>query len=211
MGDGTGPSRETDTSSSAERRERLLIRRAALTRGAGVTGGLALGSWVAPVVASVDRTLTQPGTPVPLAGCRITGGGKVVFDIDDQPCLVEVRGQSFATHGFQLHCDPAELPNSLEVNWCKGNHWHMEQLTSAQCFDTSIDPAPPPHTTHDTYIGEGIGRYNGEPDALAQWTFTDSGEPGTADYLRLVVTRSNGEVVLNVQGLINGGNHQFHC
>ena len=134
--------------------------------------------------------------PTP-AKCRITGGGT----IDG----TKVR------HGFELHCDKTQLPNSLEVNWGNGNKFHLLQLTSATCFyDPAVGPPNPPTAACNTYYGEGIGRYNGVDGAHAVWTFTDAGEPGINDWASIKITDPSGNVVLNVQGYLHNGNQQFH-
>lgn len=128
----------------------------------------------------------------------MTGGGSVF-----------TAGGVRVTHGFQLHCDAAELPNNLEVNWGKGNRFHLESLTSAACTDDpTIDPGSPA-APFDTYVGEGTGRYNGVSGATVKFTFTDAGEPGSNDMATIVISDSSG-VVLTVTGKLDRGNHQAH-
>jgi len=92
----------------------------------------------------------------------MTGGGSV-FAADGQR----------VTHGFELHCDIEDAPNNLEINWGPGNHFHMEELTSAVCTDDpNIDQHPPKHSPFDTYIGTGTGRV---PGASVTFTFFDAG------------------------------------
>jgi hypothetical protein len=119
------------------------------------------------------------------------------------------------SHGFELHCNPEYLPNNLEVNWL-GDSFHMTELLSATCLDDSTPNEPPkspyPGPTLDVYVGEGIGRFNGEDGAHAEWIFTDNGEPGKKDEIvKLIITTSSGDVVLSINDTIdlNGGNHQF--
>ena len=130
---------------------------------------------------------------------RMTGGGSV-FTADG------VR----VTHGFELHCDANQEPNNLQVNWGKGNKFHLESLTSASCNDDPAIEPNPPAAGFDTYEGVGTGRYNGVSGATATWTFTDAGEPGNSDFAELVITDAGGNVVLSVSGNLNRGNHQAH-
>jgi hypothetical protein len=114
------------------------------------------------------------------------------------------------THGFELHCNIQQGPNNLEVNWGKGNKFHLETLTSAACMDDPNIVESPPVAGFDTYIGSGTGRYNGAPGATATWTFTDAGEPGKNDTVRLTIKDSLGNTVLTVSGKLSSGNHQAH-
>lgn len=126
---------------------------------------------------------------------RMTGGGSV-FTI----------GGMRVTHGFELHCDASQGPNNLQVNWGKGNKFHLETLTSASCSDDpNIDEAPPV-AGFDTYVGSGAGRCNGVP-ATATWTFTDAGEPGKNDTATIDIV---GGCTLSVSGSLKNGNHQAH-
>jgi hypothetical protein len=130
---------------------------------------------------------------------RMTGGGSVFT-------TTGVR----VTHGFELHCDKAVLPNGLEVNWQGGNHFHLESLTTELCInDPAINPAPPP-AGFDTYIGKGIGRLNGISGATAEWTFTDAGEPGKNDTAKVVIRDASATIVLTVAGKLINGNQQAH-
>jgi Big-like domain-containing protein/MBG domain-containing protein len=125
---------------------------------------------------------------------RMTGGG--TFGI--------------ATHGFELHCNIQALPNNLEVNWGKGDKWHMEQLLGASCLTDPVYNARVPTQSWNTYIGKGVGRYNGQPGYTATWTFVDGGEPGTKDTATIVITGPSGNVVLKTSGSISKGNQQAH-
>src|SRR6266436_4256275 len=99
------------------------------------------GTWPgAPLTASFTVTgsavLTSSASTVPiiingstaaLLTCgldgRMTGGGSV-FETDG----------TRVTHGFELHCDVADVPNNLEINWGPGDRFHLETLVSASCF-----------------------------------------------------------------------------
>lgn len=131
---------------------------------------------------------------------RMTGGGSV-FHTDGMR----------VTHGFTLHCDPATSPQRLEINWDKGDKFHLETLTSAYCADNpSIGPAQP-KADFDTYKGFGAGRFNGESGYSISFVFTDAGEPGTEDTARITIKDPNGNVVLSVSTtVLDKGNHQAH-
>jgi len=117
------------------------------------------------------------------------------------------------THGFELHCDPNQVPNNLEINWDGGSSFHLDQLTKAQCKDDPAIPSPaPPAANFDTFIGTGNGRLNGVSGATATWTFTDAGEPGVNDTVLLTIKDKNNKVVLAilVPTKLTKGNHQAH-
>jgi len=126
---------------------------------------------------------------------RMTGGGSVFTPTGTR-----------VTHGLELHCMPTDGPNNLQVNWGKGNHFHLEVLSSASCSDDpGIGPNPPP-AGFDTYRGKGTGRCNGLP-ATAEWAFADAGEPGKNDTAEVHIT---GGCTLGVSGNLRSGNHQAH-
>ncbi|MDP3940943.1 MAG: hypothetical protein Q8Q49_01395 [bacterium] len=128
---------------------------------------------------------------------RMTGGGTIPVGI------TTLEGK----HGFELHCDVADLPNRLEVNWGKGNKFHLESLTTAVCSDTALDEQQPV-AGFDTYKGTGTGRLNGVSGATAKWVFTDDGEPGVNDTARIVI--SDGVNTYTFSGDLKNGNHQAH-
>lgn len=129
---------------------------------------------------------------------RMTGGGSVF------------AGKVRVTHGFTLRCDGGDNPQRLEVNWDKGNKFHLTSLTSVLCSDDPAIVPKPPTAGFDTYEGTGVGRYNGVDGATASWKFTDAGEPGTADTARITIWDANGNQVITVSGLVDKGNHQAH-
>ena len=167
-----------------------LFRRIHLIAGLlGLAGFLIIG-----VSLPLKSTVAAP--PAPERGW-MTGGGSVFQE------------SSRVTHGFTLQCDATDGPNSLQINW-NGNRFHLEDLSSAVCSDDpSIDPRPPV-ANFDTYEGAGTGRYNGVSGAIAQWTFTDAGEPGRNDVANIVITNASGNIVLWVANTLRNGNHQAH-
>lgn len=174
------------------------------------------GTWPgAPLTASFTVTgsavLTSFGSTVPiiingssaaLLTCgldgRMTGGGSV-FETDG----------TRVTHGFELHCDTADVPNRLEINWA-AHRFHLETLVTAFCFKDLTINAAHPTDIFNTYVGFGTGLLDGSPGATANWTFTDAGEPGTNDTATIVIKDSLGKVVLSVSGKLDSGNQQAH-
>lgn len=139
----------------------------------------------------------EPTAALPSGG-RMTGGGNVT------------AGDTKVTHGFQLHCNTSQGSNNLQVNWGKGNSFHLESLTAASCTDDPNIQEGKPVAGFDTYAGSGKGRYRGVAGATATWTFKDAGEPGKNDTLELTIKDHLGNTVLTVSGSLKGGNHQAH-
>ena len=69
---------------------------------------------------------------------------------------------------------------------------------------------PLPVAGFDTYVGSGTGRDNGVSGATIEFTFTDTGEPGTGDYASILIKDVGGAEVLNALGNLDKGNHQAH-
>lgn len=130
---------------------------------------------------------------------RMTGGGSVF-----------TRDNVRVTHGFELHCSPTDGPNNLEINWDKGNKFHLDTLTKVLCTDDPSITQSPPKAGFDTYIGKGTGSFNGKSGYTADWTFVDAGEPGKNDSARIVIKDPSNAVVLTVSGLLDKGNQQAH-
>ncbi len=133
---------------------------------------------------------------------RMTGGGSVIDPIGTPSTRV--------THGFELHCDVANVPNNLEVNWGKGNNFHLTSLTSTFCTNDSAIIPNPPAADFDTYNGTGTGKLNGVSGATIEFTFTDAGEPGKNDHATIVIKDSSSSIVLSVSGNLKNGNQQAH-
>ena len=141
------------------------------------------------------------------SSCWMTGGGSVFRDGDGVQVTWEGPKQGRVTHGFELRCD--NRPNTLQINW-DGNHFHLEQLTSALCTDSPLITPNPPDADFDTFTGAGNGRYNGVSGATAEWVFTDAGEGGSGDTATITIWDADGDEVLNVSGFLTFGNHQAH-
>lgn len=129
-------------------------------------------------------------------GQRMTGGGNLV------------ESDFRVTHGFELHCDANALPNNLQINWDK-NRFHLKKLTQANCSDDPNLDEEQPVAGFDTFDGEGEGLFNNQP-ATIKFILTDDGEPGKKDRAKIEIKDKNGNVVLSVDGLLKGGNHQAH-
>ncbi len=149
--------------------------------------------------ASLTWTTAALSVPkeVKVAEGRMTGGGSVFKE--------DMR----VTHGFEIHCD-LKKPNNLEVNWNEGNNFHMTQLTSAICIDDPAISPKPPNAPFDTFTGKGTGKLNGASDAKIELVFTDAGEPGTKDRATMKIFDKFNNLVLEVSGFLNKGNHQAH-
>lgn len=139
---------------------------------------------------------TPPPPPPPSLDGRMTGGGSVFM------------GDTRFTHGFELHCDPNDLPNNLEVNW-PDNRFHLTSLTSVVCTDDPALNPLPRKAGFDTYTASGVGLWNGQPGATIDFVFTDDGEPGTKDWAEMTITPPGGSPVV-VSGYLTKGNHQAH-
>jgi hypothetical protein len=115
---------------------------------------------------------------------RMTGGGSILLG-------TQVQGDYFAppgtrlTHSFDLHCNVAGGPNSLEVNVHQpngdGGLFHIDQLLYSFCWDDPAISPKSPSAPFNSMYGQGIGVYNGTAGYCADWAFTDEGEPGTND------------------------------
>lgn len=164
----------------------------ALSKNKGITNGdPASIAWTAAALSVPKEIKTKP------ANGRMTGGGSVF------------KGNMRVTHGFEIHCDLSK-PNNLEVNWQGGNNFHMKDLTSAVCTDDpSINPKPP-KAPFDTFTGKGTGKLNGVDGAKIEFVFTDAGEPGKKDTATMKIWNKANNLVLEVSGFLNRGNHQAH-
>ncbi len=137
--------------------------------------------------------------PAPVLEGRMTGGGSFF------------AGNVRFTHGFELHCDPADLPNNLEINWRgSSNAFHLTSLTSAVCTDDPAISPLPPAAPFDTYMGVGTGTLNGVPGAVITFTFTDAGEGGSSDVADISIVPPGGGTPIVASNTLQQGNHQAH-
>jgi hypothetical protein len=130
---------------------------------------------------------------------RMTGGGNFL-----------ATNGTVVHHGFQLRCNVRDPRQNLEVNWGKGENFHLLSVTSITCSDNpALDPENP-EAPIDTLVLTGTGRYNKE-DATISLIFTDDGEPGVDDGVQMVIKDAGGNVVLDVAlTTLVHGNHQAH-
>lgn len=176
----------------------LLAQDANVTGGAFITtaaNGSGTGAAITSIIAACGGV-----TPPPKVEGRMTGGGSV-FNVSMR-----------VTHGFTLSSNISDKSNNLQVNWGKGNKFHLENLTSAILSDNPAIMPNPPNASFDTYEGNGTGRYNGMPGS-AHWIFTDAGEPGKSDTALIHIWSNptmSGAPVLSVSGNLTNGNHQAH-
>jgi hypothetical protein len=157
-----------------------------------IAGALAL----IPANMLVMTAYAHEGLPTIEEG-RMTGGGRIAA-----PFVL--------THGFELHCNPSDGANNLEINWNGGNRFHLESVTDINCFDDATQNPKPPVAPFDVLELSGFGRYNGEPGAFVWVQLTDFGEPGKNDWATVVVYDADGNLVLDQTGNLQVGNHQAH-
>lgn len=167
------------------------------TGGVGMDNITACFNQAGTVVCSQVATKEWTALPELIEG-RMTGGGSVF------------NASMRVTHGFELNCNASKVPNNLQVNWGKGNKFHLESLTTASCSDDPAITPNPPAAGFDTYVGTGTGRYNGVSGYTAEWTFTDAGEPGKNDLAKIVIKDASSNVILSVSGNLTNGNQQAH-
>jgi hypothetical protein len=157
-----------------------------------------------------NETVISPGSisgekflavPTPGESCRMTGGGSVFtvasdfgLDSNGMPLAPGTR----ITHGFEIHCDPNNTPNRIEVNWGGGQNFHLDNLDQIICYDDPAISPTPPNAMCDTFIGEGHGKFNGVDGATIWFTFTDAGEPGSSDTAAYLIKDAGGNTVLSV-------------
>ena len=176
-------------------------------------------SGVVAVIACVVAPTLAIGSG-PEAKGRMTGGGKVVGKAYTYKNGVKTTHNVYVTHGFTLGCDIPDRPQRLQINWSGGNRWHMEELEATECHDSPHRDEGQPVAGFDLYKGWGEGRLNGDSGAEIEFKFTDRGEPGEDDEIRIRIWDSAGRLVLKVDGpvaygpvmptLVLGGNHQAH-
>jgi hypothetical protein len=100
-------------------------------------------------------------------------------------------------------------PQRLQINW-SGNRFHLDQLLSANCSNNPMINAGQPSAAFNTYVGSGVGTFNGVPGATINFTFTDAGEPGSADVASYAIADADGNLVLSASGNLDKGNQQAH-
>ncbi len=140
---------------------------------------------------------------------RMTGGGFVFTDSPPAgfPTPTTPNGVK-VTFGLELHCDIADVPNNLEVNW-GGHHFHLESWSPTFCALEA--PPNPPNAPINFMEGNGLGRLDGVSGAFIFVQFGDLGEPGTSDFVTIVIYDSvGGTLILNASMTLQQGNIQAH-
>jgi len=167
----------------------------------GVAGAGAKGVIIVPSQKGPTPPPPPPPPPQPttIEG-RMTGGGDF-----------KAADGTIVHHGFELRCDVHDRRQNLEVNWGKGEHFHLEDVTAVQCYDNPAINHGHPKAPFDTMVMSGIGKYDGKNGATIQALFSDAGEPGTHDGVSMVIKDENGNIVLNVPlTTLISGNQQAH-
>lgn len=173
---------------------------------------------------TVSVSVPVPTDCLTTANGRFTGGGKQnVDDVivlgaalsgDPDPASDGKGGSPHVTKGFEIHCDLAtHNPNTLEVNWTGGNHFHTETWLSATCTDDPSIKQPPPKAPVDTIVAVATGRYNGVSGFTIELTLVDAGEPGKDDKsgFKIYETANPSNIVLLVPlSYVTTGNIQAH-
>ena len=78
------------------------------------------------------------------------------------------------------------------------------------CTDSPGIVPESPAAPCDTITGSGTGSYNGTAGATIQFTFTDAGERGVNDRAVIRIIDASGNVVLETNSTLTGGNQQAH-
>jgi hypothetical protein len=128
---------------------------------------------------------------------RMTGGGTVMGE------------ETNFKHGFQLDCETI-AGGHFQMNWGKGNKFHMEKVLASICLDDPAISEGQPEAGFNTYIGVGTGKYNGESGYTIYMTLVDSGEPGVSDNAKVEIRDADDNVMYISSGNLMNGNHQAH-
>ena len=119
------------------------------------------------VAGAIDSIAITTEDQLP-AFARITGGGWRTTGSGGEA----VR----SSHGLTLHCDIL-LSNNLQINWDRGQKWHIDKVVEkAFCDDSPFFTPEPPAAPADTYVGVDSGKLNNSGTAIACWVFEDHGE-----------------------------------
>lgn len=136
-------------------------------------------------------SLPRPQSPPGTSTHRLTGAGWVGGD--PAPARVEV----------DLHCSPLGRPNRVVVTWGARHRFDLDLVTAVACDETLA--------AIRSHQGRGVGRLDGLPEATAEWTLQDRGEPGRTNLVRMEVKNQAGEVGLELDGALARGNLRGHA
>ncbi len=128
-------------------------------------------------------------------------------DTEELAIMTGVGQASGASYNFTLRCDPDLGENQFVIRWSEGQ-FELTKIINAICKDDpAISPTDPP-ANFDTYKGEGDGLVNGRIGASATWNLTDAGDPTAADTVEVIITDAIGNVVFELSGPLDEGDHQ---
>ncbi len=113
--------------------------------------------------------------------------------------------RTFEVSRIRVTCAQERPVNRLTVRW-GSNRFDLDVLGSARCLDDPL-VANSRWADFDTHRGMGIGRYNGVPGAVVEWTLVDGGVSGAKDSVALTIRAgADSAVVLSGSGTIRDGN-----
>jgi hypothetical protein len=102
-----------------------------------------------------------------------------------------------------LHCAPLRTPNSFSVAW-ERSRFDLDLVLQTECTE---DPSRTGRIL--TQHGKGIGRLNGVPGAVIEWTLVDMGEPAGNDTAAITIWSGHTTaIVLEASGRLAPGNLQ---
>lgn len=131
---------------------------------------------------------------------RMTGGGSIY-------CPAPIYRLTF---GYELHCRTEgghlSVPNSLEVNFASGDHFHLATLTQSICYTPGTTTPDAPFKTLE---GTGTGTLNGQPASIS-FTLVDNAEPGAGQDTAQFSITSGGATYSCGPLYLEGGNNQAH-
>lgn len=139
----------------------------------------------------------------------MTGGGQVTGTNGGVPLLT-----TSVTHSLVLPCDAHQAHPRPHLNlvWSFAgtqHHFQLSGLNDDQACSTTGSGPGHPDAGFDTLSGSGVGTCDGTEGVPVRYTFTDSGEPGTADQAEIHV--DGGSCKLDVaKGPVSNGNQQAH-
>jgi hypothetical protein len=104
---------------------------------------------------------------------------------------------------MRLHCAQDQRPNRMRLV-SGANRFDLDFVLQASCTD---DPAVAnsPSAAFDTHRGKGIGRLNGIPGAVVEWSLVDGGPSGTDEAFVTVRSGAEGAVALSGSGRLRRG------
>ncbi|MCY7401021.1 MAG: hypothetical protein LH477_08695 [Nocardioides sp.] len=175
-----------------------------ILRGAALTGGVV---WTAPVVQAIAPSASA-ATSIPCVGC-LTGGGQILGGI-----CKNAKPAAKISFGLGPICCPTHDPTEIEVN-ChpagkdarSAQKYHFDVNDQVTCRKTG-NPAPPPQTQPCANLYRGT--VNDKYGNTLLFEFVDNGEPGKNDSVRITITDSTGNTLVEGAASLDRGNLQVH-